>query len=338
MSLSNLSAAFGQSTGAQQNGRKFQNKREGAEQALAVPAKDGEVEVQTLPYTIDLDGNKAERVQTMPYQVYPGAGNTDREIDKEPYQHPSIDTVNLPGSGSHVVWPLTPIQVDQDPGMKDKMLAELQKDVNFSYDEETKTMTISGGEMDQHTMDALRAYMDLSDGEFDDANIIIGQDVTFGNSIEKGLHGKYSVTGPVFGDIKCKSIDIQSQNITNADRMFAETQADIIKVADQPNLESADSMFSNSNAKMISIGEFPDSIKDSAATFIHCYAVVMNKEGTEILHDGSSNRPIIEDVAVYPRDIEDLIKSRTAQAEDALGVTVEDEQESTSFYEAGLGE
>lgn len=337
MSLSNLSAAFGQSTGAQQNGRKFQNKREGAEQALAILTKDEEAEVQTTPpYIVDPDGNEVKRVQTMIHQVYPS--NNDKEIDREPYQHPSIDTVNLPGSGSHVVWPLTPTQVNQDPDMKDKMLAELQKDVNFSYDEETKTMTISGGEMDQHTMDALRAYMDLSDGEFDDANIIIGQDVTFGNSIEKGLHGKYSVTGPVFGDIKCKSIDIQSQNITNADRMFAETQADIIKVADQPNLESADSMFFNSNAKMISIGEFPDSIKDSAATFIHCYAVVMNKDGTEILHDGSSNRPIFEDVAVYPRDIEDLIKSRTAQAENELGVAVENGQESTSSYEAGLGE
>lgn len=192
--------------------------------------------------------------------------------------------------GQSIVDPSRPAQ-EYDPAMKEAMLAEIQKDVTFAYDEETKTMTISGGEISQHTLDALRGYMELSDGEFDDANIVVGQDVTFKNSFKKDVRGVYYVAGPTFGDIKCKSIDIQSQNITNAYCMFASTKADIIKVADQPNLETAASMFSDCEAKLVSIGEFPESVYGGVVNpvFRGCSSIVVSKDMTDVIYSPKSN-------------------------------------------------
>lgn len=193
----------------------------------------------------------------------------------------------------------------QDSAMKDAMLAVIQKDVDFAYDEETKTMTISGGEISQYTLDVLRGYMELSDGEFNDANIVIGQDVTFRNSVEKDALGRYSVTAPTFGNIKCNSIDVQSQNITNGDHMFEGTCASIIKVADQPNLESADCMFSDSAAKLISIGEFPDAVmhpEDVVRTvFVGCDSVVVNKDMTDIKYAPSTSHLYKDDADIVVR-------------------------------------
>ena len=179
-----------------------------------------------------------------------------------------------------------PDGMKHDPAMKEAMLADIQKDVTFAYDEETKTMTISGGEISQHTLDVLRGYMEMSDGEFDDANIVVGQDVTFRNSFKKDVRGEYCAAGPTFGDIKCKSIDIQSQNITNAYCMFASTKADIIKVADQPNLETAASMFSDCEAKFVSIGEFPESVYGNVfnPVFRGCSSIVVSKDRTGVIY------------------------------------------------------
>lgn len=273
-----------------------------------------------------------------------------------------------------------PSRSAQDSAMKDAMLAVIQKDVDFAYDEETKTMTISGGEISQYTLEVLRGYMELSDGEFNDANIVIGQDVTFRNSVEKDALGRYSVTAPTFGNIKCNSIDVQSQNITNGDHMFEGTCASIIKVADQPNLESADCMFSDSAAKLISIGEFPDAVmypEDVVRTvFVDCDSVVVNKDMTDIKYAPSTSHLYKDDadIVVRPQKNEedkiqtnkepdysvvgpdyatgressvylrrdgfgenhmDRTTNRVQQAESALGVTVG--QMSTS-QEKGLGE
>lgn len=329
MSLSNLSAAFNQSTRVPQKSHEGQKKREGFiqnERAVVTPSEENE-----------------GRPQTIPEVLFPEAKN--RRIDRMPYRFPISETENtpeFPNIPDGIALPEK--EVIQDPDMKDKMLAELQKDVNFVYDEETKTITISGGEISQHTTDALRAYMDLSDGEFDGASIVIGQDVTFKNSIKKDITGKYSITGPTFGDIKCKDINIQSQNITNADHMFAGTQAYVISVADQPNLESADSMFARSGAKTIFIGEFPDSVlnADDSHIFDNCDAPVLR--GHDIVYGGSPKELYGHDrtnatTIVYGQPAEDMAEDRTTdrvqQAEDELGVTVG--QMSTS-NEKGLGE
>lgn len=251
MSLSSMSAAFGQSS---------QNAKE-------------ESTVNAKPWmNPELQETFLEPVATEP----------ETDIATEP-------EVDIP-EGQSIVDPLRPEQ-EHDPAMKEAMLAEIQKDVTFAYDEETKTMTISGGEISQHTLDALRGYMELSDGEFDDANIVIGQDVTFKNSFKKDVRGEYYVAGPTFGDIKCKSIDIQSQNITNAYCMFASTKVDIIKVADQPNLEAAASMFSDCEAKLVSIGEFPESVYGDMVNpvFRGCSSLVVSKDMTDVIYSPKSD-------------------------------------------------
>lgn len=357
MSLSSMSAAFGQSS-QDAAGR-------------GIPLSEQNIDLPEQSFS-KMEGAYSYYHNMMSNGIYVPDGQS------------VADQVDIPDGigvvpGQSIVDPFRPAQ---DPAMKETMLAELQKDVTFAYDEETKTMTISGGEISQHTLDALRAYTDLSDGEFDDANIVIGQDVTFRNSVEKDALGRYSVTAPTFGNIKCKSIDVQSQNITNGDHMFEGTQASIIKVADQPNLESADCMFSDSAAKLISIGEFPDAVMNPedvvCNVFVGCDSVVVNKDMTDIKYAPSTSHfyKTDADIMVYPQknegdkiqtdkqpepdhmivgpdyktgressvylrqegfgeDHSDRTADRVQQAENALGVTVG--QMSTS-QEKGLGE
>lgn len=322
MLLSSMISAFGkssQSAKEEQNGAMTSN----------FPMMDNGT-VQTLPQTVNIDGESEGKVETMPSTV--GIGDTEKPVvDAKPWMNPAIQDILNPETTNPEIDASTEPDVDipdgigvvpgqsivdsfrptQDPAMKEAMLAEIQKDVTFAYDEETKTMTISGGEVSQHTLDALRAYTDLSDGEFDDANIVIGQDVTFRNSVEKDALGRYSVTAPTFGNIKCKSIDVQSQNITNGDHMFEGTCASIIKVADQPNLESADCMFSDSSAKLISIGEFPDAVMNPegvvCTVFVGCDSVVVNKDMTDIKYAPSTSHfyKTDADTMVYPQKNEE---------------------------------
>ncbi len=302
MSLSSMISAFGKSS---------QSAKEEQKDGVAsdFPMSNGG-KVETMPQVVNINGESEGKVENMPVTV--GIGDTEKPvIDAKPWINPAIQDILNPGTTNPEIDAPTEPEVDipdgigfvpgqsivdsfeptQDPAMKETMLAELQKDVNFSYDEETKTMMISGGEISQHTLDALRGYMELSDGEFDDANIVVGQDVTFKNSFKKDVRGEYYVSGPTFGDMKCKSIDIQSQNITNAYCMFASTKADIIKVADQPNLEAAKSMFSDCDAKLVSIGEFPESVYGDTVNpvFLGCSSVVVNKDMTDVIYSPKSD-------------------------------------------------
>lgn len=195
-----------------------------------------------------------------------------------------------------------------DPGLtQDDILKTIQHDLDFSYDEETNTLNIVSGEIKPSTMDAVRAYFDMSDGKYDDANIVIGKDVTFKTEvINAGLtNGQTTIDMPMnivpsFEGIKCNSIDIQSQNIINGDNMFVGVDADIIKVADQPNLESANNMFDGCAARAIVLGEFPEDFsgKEPAENgknysldymFNGCEAVVMNSDLTDVIYDPAEN-------------------------------------------------
>lgn len=195
-----------------------------------------------------------------------------------------------------------------DPGLtQDDILKTIQHDLDFSYDEETNTLNIVSGEIKPSTMDAVRAYFDMSDGKYDDANIVIGKDVTFKTEvINAGLtNGQTTIDMPMnivpsFEGIKCNSIDIQSQNIINGDEMFVGVNADIIKVADQPNLESANNMFDGCSARAVVLGEFPEDFsgKEPAENgknysldymFNGCEAVVMNSDLTDVIYDPAEN-------------------------------------------------
>lgn len=195
-----------------------------------------------------------------------------------------------------------------DPGLtQDDILKTIQHDLDFSYDEETNTLNIVSGEIKPSTMDAVRAYFDMSDGKYDDANIVIGKDVTFKTEvINAGLtNGQTTIDMPMnivpsFEGIKCNSIDIQSQNIINGDKMFVGVDADIIKVADQPNLESANNMFDGCSARAIVLGELPEDFsgKEPAENgknysldymFNGCEAVVMNSDLTDVIYDPAEN-------------------------------------------------
>lgn len=202
---------------------------------------------------------------------------------------------------------LTPGDIT-DPGLtQDDILKTIQHDLDFSYDEETNTLNIVSGEIKPSTMDAVRAYFDMSDGKYDDANIVIGKDVTFKTEvINAGLtNGQTTIDMPMnivpsFEGIKCNSIDIQSQNIINGDNMFAGADADIIKVADQPNLESANNMFNGCTASAVVLGELPEDFsgKEPAENgknysldymFNGCEAVVMNSDLTDVIYDPAEN-------------------------------------------------
>lgn len=173
---------------------------------------------------------------------------------------------------------------------QDEILEIIQRDVDFSYDEKTNTFNITSGEIKPSTMDAVRAYFDMADGKYDEANIVVGEDVTFGTQIINAeLTNGHSITGnpmtiaPSFDGIKCNSIDIQSQNIINGDKMFAGAEADIIKIADQPNLKSADNMFNGCTSSAVVIGEYPPVVHGNI--FRGCEAVVLNPDLTDVIYD-----------------------------------------------------
>ena len=84
---------------------------------------------------------------------------------------------------------------------------------------------------------------------------------------------------PDFKGMSFGKLEIQSQDILNADRMFAGVSADEIVLADQPNLESADSMFGFAQVDNISIGKLPGNIDVSFDLMRDCPSDV-NVAGT----------------------------------------------------------
>lgn len=190
---------------------------------------------------------------------------------------------------------------------QEDILAIIQRDVDFSYDEKTNTFNIVSGEIKPSTMDAVRAYFDMADGKYDEANIVVGEDVTFETQLRPSLGldglGHYTEAVPSFAGIKCNSIDIQSQNIINGDKMFAGADADIIKVADQPNLKSANNMFNGCTASAVVLGELPEGFsgKESAESgkiysltymFNGCEAIVMNSDLTDVIYDPAEQNAV----------------------------------------------
>lgn len=140
-----------------------------------------------------------------------------------------------------------------DDEKEEKLLENIRKDVDMQYDEETKTFTISSGEIDAGTAKAISKYFHETDGKYDDANIVIGSDITFKKDT-------ILTRDPQFKDITCNRFEIQSQNIITADHMFRDVHAKEITVADQPGLESATGMFEGCEADSISVGEIPAGI------------------------------------------------------------------------------
>ena len=191
--------------------------------------------------------------------------------------------------------PKTPSQDSQlinqifNPNLtQDEILEMIQRDVDFSYDENTNTFNITSGEVKPSTMDAVRAYFGMADGKYDEANIVVGEDVTFVTGLKPAVQalngvGHYTEIAPSFSGIKCNSIDIQSQNIVNGDKMFAGAEADIIKIADQPNLKSADNMFNGCTSSAVVIGERPPVVQGNM--FRGCEAVVLNSDLTDVIYD-----------------------------------------------------
>lgn len=142
---------------------------------------------------------------------------------------------------------------------EEKLLESIRKDVDMQYDEETKTFTISSGEIDAGTAKAISKYFQEADGKYDDTNIVIGSDVTFKKDT-------VLTRDPQFKDITCNRFEIQSQNIITADHMFRDVHAKEIKISDQPGLESAVGMFEGCEADSISVGEIPAGISRSDLT------------------------------------------------------------------------
>ena len=126
---------------------------------------------------------------------------------------------------------------------------------------------------------------------------MIGEDVTFGTQIiNAGLTNGNSIAAnsivfvPSFAGIKCNSIDVQSQNIVNGGNMFAGAEADIIKIADQPNLKSADNMFSGCTSSAVVIGELPPVVQGNI--FRGCEAVVLNPDLTDVIYDPAEQNTV----------------------------------------------
>lgn len=159
-----------------------------------------------------------------------------------------------------------------DDKKENKLLEDIRKDVDMQYDEETKTFTISSGEIDAGTAKAISKYFHETDGEYDDANIVIGPDVTFKKDT-------ILTRDPQFKDITCNRFEIQSQNIITADNMFRDVHAKEITVADQPGLESATGMFEGCEADSISVGEIPAGVsRDSLTKGCDCEISVGDSE------------------------------------------------------------
>lgn len=152
-----------------------------------------------------------------------------------------------------------------------RLLEQIRQDVDIQIDAENKEVIIDSGALTDETTDALRKYLALK-GETDEAwktpDLTVGKDVTFESSYDESQsvvnfdHRRdfLSDSYPDFAGMNFGKLEIQSQNITNGNYMFAGVSADEIVVADQPNLESADNMFSFAQADNISIGKIPDNI------------------------------------------------------------------------------
>ena len=119
------------------------------------------------------------------------------------------------------------------------------------------------GKIDPGTMSAFKDYLEEADGKYDEANIVIGSDVEFDQGKLKHIN---------FG-FKCKSLEIQSQNITDANSMFEGSEIEAITIAAQPGLSNVDDMFKNCKAKEVTVGAIPSDVdkfamqKDCKASF-----------------------------------------------------------------------
>lgn len=132
----------------------------------------------------------------------------------------------------------------------DKKFEKVNEDVSLSYDEATNTFKIDAGKIDPGTMSAFKDYLEEADGKYDEANIVIGPDVEFDQGNLKHIN---------FG-FKCKSLDIQSQNITDANSMFENAEIETITLADQPGLSDVNDMFKDCAAKEVTIGAIPSDV------------------------------------------------------------------------------
>lgn len=259
MELSNLTNAFSQSSGDAKN---------------PTPVTQmGQL------WSIDADGN------------WGPAGETNR-VDQNS-ELTSSDSFEQDSELSYDSQPAKQIFTNSGLTQED-ILAVIQKDVDFSYDEKTNTFNIASGEIKPSTMDAIRAYFDMANGKYDEANIVVGESVTFETQITRSIgldgSGRYTETVPSFDKIKCNSIDIQSQNIVNGDKMFAGAEANIIKIADQPNLESADNMFNGCTSSVVVIGKHPSIAQDDM--FRGCEAVVLNPDLTDVIYDPAEHNAV----------------------------------------------
>lgn len=182
--------------------------------------------------------------------------------------------------------PLPSDNVDKQPD-KDALLARIREDVDFSYDEETNTFNIDSGEITPATMRYVREYFDATGDEYKNFNLVVGEDVTFDNT--SGLRSLDPHTASLdrisFAGIDCNCIDIRSQNITDADFMFRNAEANIIKLADQPNLTTAHSMFDGCDARAVIMGDIPAEVQSQDDMFKGCSSVVLNPDLTRVLYD-----------------------------------------------------
>lgn len=144
-----------------------------------------------------------------------------------------------------------------------RLLEQIKKDVDIQIDSENKEIIISSGELTDETTDALREYLALK-GNTDEAwktpDLMVEEGVHFHASTDETLVVGATPDYPDFAGMRFGKLEIQSQDILNADCMFAGVSADEIVLADQPNLESADSMFGFTHVDNISIGKLPDTI------------------------------------------------------------------------------
>ena len=155
---------------------------------------------------------------------------------------------------------------------EDRLLEKIREDVNLQIDGENHELIISGGTLTDETTDALREYL-VRKGKEDEAwakpDLTISEDVKFGK--EKTIFGEeYYQDYPEFRGMTLGKLNVQSQNIKNANGMFACMIADEITIADQPNLESADNMFAYTQADAISIGKLPEETDISFSLMKDC--------------------------------------------------------------------
>ena len=155
---------------------------------------------------------------------------------------------------------------------EDRLLEKIREDVNLQIDGENHELIISGGTLTDETTDALREYLVIK-GKEDEAwakpDLTISEDVKFGK--EKTIFGEeYYQDYPEFRGMTLGKLNVQSQNIKNANGMFACMIADEITIADQPNLESADNMFAYTQADAISIGKLPEETDISFSLMKDC--------------------------------------------------------------------